>query len=86
MTLAFFCLSSLSLLGELDSNVSEQNKKDWVDWIYAQQVLPTGETPDANEALCGFRGSSWSGRPFDPHAVNISHACLIDSRLTFFRC
>ncbi|KAI7904846.1 terpenoid cyclases/protein prenyltransferase alpha-alpha toroid, partial [Cokeromyces recurvatus] len=64
-----FCLGALSLLGELDSNVSAENKKDWIDWIYAQQVLPTGEIPDANEAYCGFRGSSWSGRKFEPNAT-----------------
>lgn len=69
MTLAFFCLGALSLLGELDNCVTRENKQDWIEWIYAQQVLPTGQTPDANEALCGFRGSSWSGRKFDPHAV-----------------
>ncbi|KAI8978895.1 terpenoid cyclases/protein prenyltransferase alpha-alpha toroid [Pilobolus umbonatus] len=68
MTLAFFCLGALSLLGELDDNVNEQNKKDWIDWIYAQQVLPTGEVPDKNEPYCGFRGSSWSGRSYDPYA------------------
>jgi geranylgeranyl transferase type-1 subunit beta len=71
MTLAFFCLGALSLLNELDTNVTEQNKKDWTEWIYAQQVLPTGEEPDANEAACGFRGSSWSGRAFDPNAVSV---------------
>ena len=38
MTLAFFCLSALELLGALDTSVSEQNKKDWIDWIYAQQI------------------------------------------------
>lgn len=69
VTLAFFCLGALSLLGELDRCVTKENKHDWIEWIYAQQVLPTGQEPDANEALCGFRGSSWSGRKFDPHAV-----------------
>ena len=53
MTLAFFALGGLSLLGELDSNVSAENKKDWIEWIYAQQVLPTGQDPDPNEAMCG---------------------------------
>ncbi|KAG1456802.1 hypothetical protein G6F56_006751 [Rhizopus delemar] len=65
MTLAFFCLGALSLLDELENNVNEQNKKDWIDWIYAQQLVPT-ESDDANKAVCGFRGSPWSGRPFDP--------------------
>lgn len=71
MTLAFFCLGALSLLGELDQCVSQQNKSDWIEWIYAQQVLPTGEDPDANAANCGFRGSSWSGRSFEPNAVSL---------------
>ena len=70
MTLAFFCLGALSLLGTLDESVSAQNKSDWIDWIYAQQVLPTGKEPDTNAANCGFRGSSWSGRTFDPDAVS----------------
>ncbi|KAI8350360.1 geranylgeranyltransferase type I beta-subunit-like protein [Choanephora cucurbitarum] len=71
MTLAFFALGGLSLLGELDNNVSDENKRDWIEWIYAQQVLPTGQDPDPNEAMCGFRGSSWSGRPFDPHTTTL---------------
>lgn len=71
MTLAFFCLGALSLLGELDNSVTDENKHDWIEWVYAQQVLPTGQEPDANEALCGFRGSSWSGRKFDPNAVSL---------------
>ncbi|KAI8970242.1 terpenoid cyclases/protein prenyltransferase alpha-alpha toroid [Mycotypha africana] len=72
MTLAFFCLGALSLLGELDEQVTTENKKDWIDWIYAQQVLPTGQIPDPNEAYCGFRGSSWSGRKFEPTATTCS--------------
>ncbi|CEP11352.1 hypothetical protein [Parasitella parasitica] len=68
MTLAFFCLGAMDLLGELDNNVSAQNKHDWIEWIYAQQVLPTGIEPDENRFLCGFRGSPWSGRKFDPNA------------------
>lgn len=69
MTLAFFCLGALSLLDELENNVNEQNKKEWIDWIYAQQLVPT-ESDDANKAVCGFRGSPWSGRPFDPCTVS----------------
>ncbi|CEI91454.1 Putative Protein farnesyltransferase/geranylgeranyltransferase type-1 subunit alpha [Rhizopus microsporus] len=72
MTLAFFCLGALTLLGELENNITEQNRLDWIDWVYAQQILPT-ENDDANDAVCGFRGSSWSGRSFDPHATTCSH-------------
>ena len=38
MTLAFFCLSSLELLGALDKEISEQDRLDWIEWIYAQQI------------------------------------------------
>ncbi|KAI9032831.1 terpenoid cyclases/protein prenyltransferase alpha-alpha toroid [Phycomyces nitens] len=73
MTLGFFCLNALDLLGALDESVSEQNKKDWIDWIYAQQILPENDDEnDSNLGYCGFRGSSWSGRPFDPNAT---HSC-----------
>jgi geranylgeranyl transferase type-1 subunit beta len=72
MTLAFFSLASLALLGQLDDKVNDANKKDWIEWIYAQQVLPTGQTPDPNEGYCGFRGSSWSGRAFEPNAATCS--------------
>ncbi|KAL0091986.1 protein geranylgeranyltransferase type I beta subunit [Phycomyces blakesleeanus] len=73
MTLGFFCLNALDLLGALDESVSEQNKKDWIEWIYAQQLLPeTDDEKDPNLDYCGFRGSSSSGRPFDPTAT---HTC-----------
>lgn len=41
MTLAFFCLGGLELLGALDSEISDHNKKDWIEWIYAQQIVPS---------------------------------------------
>lgn len=69
MTLAFFCLGSLSLLGQLDTVLPEQDKKDWIEWIYAQQVLPDPDEPSRNDYHCGFKGSSWAGHPFDPKAV-----------------
>ncbi|KAG1180604.1 hypothetical protein G6F70_000560 [Rhizopus microsporus] len=55
-----------------DYTQTETNRLDWIDWVYAQQILPT-ENDDANDAVCGFRGSSWSGRSFDPHATTCSH-------------
>ncbi|KAI8149433.1 terpenoid cyclases/protein prenyltransferase alpha-alpha toroid [Fennellomyces sp. T-0311] len=66
MTLAYFCLSSLELLGALDTSISDQNKKDWIDWIYAQQIKP--DSKGLNREHCGFRGSPYSGRVFDAHA------------------
>lgn len=72
MTLAFFCLGSLSLLGQLDTVVSEKDRKEWIDWIYAQQVLPDPEDPDKSRYSCGFKGSSWAGHSYDPQAVRKS--------------
>jgi len=46
MSLAFFALSTLELLGALQEKVVSKEKEDYVNWIYAQQ-LPSG----------GFRGS-----------------------------
>lgn len=81
MTLAFLCLGALTLLGELENNITEQNRLDWIDWVYAQQLHPT-ENDDANDAVCGFRGSSWSGRSFDPHAVKKREREKYKSKLT----
>ena len=45
MTLAFFCLSGLDLLGALESEIPEERRKIWIDWIYAQQILPDEKNP-----------------------------------------
>jgi geranylgeranyl transferase type-1 subunit beta len=51
MTLAFFCLGGLELLGALDSEISDHNKKDWIEWIYAQQIVPSedGQSKEHNK-------------------------------------
>lgn len=67
MTLAFFGVSGLDVLGGLDS-ISAKQKKEIIDWIYAQQILP-GQ--DGNMDLCGFRGSSFIGAPY--HSDEVSH-------------
>lgn len=60
MTLAFFGLSGLDLLGALDA-ISAQRKQEMIDWIYAQQILPENAY---NMEMCGFRGSSFIGAPY----------------------
>lgn len=37
MSLAFFTLSGLDLLGSLETNTTEQQRKDYIDWIYSNQ-------------------------------------------------
>ncbi|CAO3595756.1 unnamed protein product [Absidia cylindrospora] len=71
MTLAFFCLGGLEILGALDTVVSEHNKQDWIEWIYAQQVLPSAD--GQNDPHCGFRGSPWSGRSFESNATQCEY-------------
>lgn len=53
MTLLFFAISGLDLLGALDSSVSEEEKSSIVEWIYAQQVLPDKGCPSELDYLCG---------------------------------
>jgi geranylgeranyl transferase type-1 subunit beta len=38
MTLAYFCLGALDLLGVLDLKVDLEEQREYVDWIYAQQL------------------------------------------------
>ncbi|KAJ2759654.1 geranylgeranyl transferase type-1 subunit beta [Coemansia sp. BCRC 34490] len=59
MTLAHLCLAGLAALGRLDETVSKQEKKEMVEWIYAQQI----PARRGNEAYRGFRGGSL----FGPH-------------------
>jgi prenyltransferase beta subunit len=59
MTLAYFCLAAMALL---NSPISDKERKHWIDWIYAQQVL-------GPENRAGFRGSLFSGAPYDSYHV-----------------
>ena len=75
MTMLYFCLSGLDVLGALQAKVGEKEAKEIIEWIYAQQVLPPpvsggsgavgSEQPDYSR--CGFRGGSSLGVPHDPH-------------------
>lgn len=55
MTLAYFCLSALDLLGQLDTVTTEKEREEYIDWIYSQQLcewsdsytsaIPRGRVP-----------------------------------------
>ncbi|XP_076443833.1 geranylgeranyl transferase type-1 subunit beta-like [Babylonia areolata] len=60
MTIAFFALSGLDLLGALHE--IEDDKLDIIEWIYSLQVLPNSS--GTNSSQCGFRGSSTMGHSF----------------------
>ena len=66
MTIAFFGLSGLDVLGRLDSIVSAKRKQEMVNWVYAQQILPS---QDSGMDMCGFRGSSCRGAPYSEEEV-----------------
>ena len=69
MTLVFFAVSGLDVLGSLES-LSAKEREDIVEWIYAQQILP-GE--DGSDSHCGFRGASFIGAPFQVKSMSINH-------------
>ncbi|KAJ2789623.1 geranylgeranyl transferase type-1 subunit beta, partial [Coemansia linderi] len=61
MTFVQLCLVGLAALGKLDEVCSAEDKRQMIEWIYAQQVL--GDGTELNAAYCGFRGGSL----FGPH-------------------
>lgn len=63
MTLIYFIVSSLDVMGELDRI---PNKQSIVDFVYSCQVLPDRDNPDGTLQNCGFRGSPFFGNPFNP--------------------
>jgi geranylgeranyl transferase type-1 subunit beta len=41
MTLACFCLSGLDLLGAIETDLTAEERQQYIEWIYAQQVHPS---------------------------------------------
>ncbi|CAN8005327.1 unnamed protein product [Ixodes hexagonus] len=56
MTIAYFAVSGLDLLNELDQI---EDRKIIIEWIYSLQVLP--DSKGRNVHRCGFRGSQANG-------------------------
>lgn len=68
MSLAYFALSSLDLLGAMDE-LEDGTRREYIDWIYAQQ-LPSG----------GFRGGPFVGLPAhaeEPPHIVMSYTALL---------
>lgn len=38
MAFSFYCLGTLDLMGVADTKISEVERKDWAEWIWAQQA------------------------------------------------
>lgn len=72
MTILYFSLSALDTMGAVDEVLKKLRltRQNYIDWIYAQQVLPDQKT--TNMDRCGFRGSPHMGVPFDPEYSRVS--------------
>eukprot|EP01119_Soliformovum_irregulare_P019623 TRINITY_DN625_c0_g1_i1.p1 TRINITY_DN625_c0_g1~~TRINITY_DN625_c0_g1_i1.p1 ORF type:complete len:337 (+),score=22.79 TRINITY_DN625_c0_g1_i1:3-1013(+) len=88
LTLLYFVVAGLDILGELD----RVNKEQLVSYIYAQQVLPDKDDPDRLVGNCGFRGGSFYGRPYNPNneptsaeQYDKSHIAMIYTALSMLR-
>eukprot|EP00117_Sycon_ciliatum_P019351 scpid54811/ scgid17568/ Geranylgeranyl transferase type-1 subunit beta; Geranylgeranyl transferase type I subunit beta; Type I protein geranyl-geranyltransferase subunit beta len=79
VTLAYFALSALDLLGNLHKAYrSDTERQQLIDWIYSYQVLPDKDEPSSNFRQCGFRGSSANGVPFNTSQADQSDGCWYD--------
>ncbi|KAJ1661074.1 geranylgeranyl transferase type-1 subunit beta [Dispira simplex] len=58
MTLGFFCLAGLDTLGTLSSTISETERQEYIDWVYAQQITPEHTTIPG---CYGFQGGPFTG-------------------------
>jgi geranylgeranyl transferase type-1 subunit beta len=38
ITIAYFCLSGLDLLGALEVKTTEKDRSEWADWIWSLQA------------------------------------------------
>jgi geranylgeranyl transferase type-1 subunit beta len=64
MTLLYFAISGLDILGQLNEQIPEEEQKNIIEWVYAQQVKPESDNDETNIANCGFRGGSFVGGCF----------------------
>jgi geranylgeranyl transferase type-1 subunit beta len=64
LSVAYFCVSGLDVLGAL----ARVDSKRVVDWIYSLQVLPPPEGADglSAERCGGFRGCGYLGAAYAP--------------------
>ena len=52
MTLLFFALSGLDVLGCAEA--LQDYRKDAIEWIYAQQILPDSDDPGNSITICRY--------------------------------
>jgi len=76
MTLAFFTLSALDLLGELHTNTTESDRQAYVDWVYRCQH-PDGGFKGFTGADGGPRMWDGPGRCWDPANLAATFFALV---------
>lgn len=58
ITIAYFCLSALDLLGALDDHVALDQRQRWADWIWSLQSREwAGASASTDDALSQWRFS-----------------------------
>jgi len=72
MTILFFCLGGLDVLGKLDEAIDEKRRNEIIEWVYAMQITP--DQNDSNLERCGFRGGNILGLPMDCYQCSHQHA------------
>ncbi|RKP36320.1 protein geranylgeranyltransferas-like protein type I beta subunit [Dimargaris cristalligena] len=69
LSLAFFCLGGLDVLGALDATLTDDQRQGHIDWVYAQQVTPAITTVPGTH---GFRGGPFDG-PLDDRVNGVNY-------------
>eukprot|EP00003_Mantamonas_plastica_P028738 TRINITY_DN6657_c0_g1_i2.p1 TRINITY_DN6657_c0_g1~~TRINITY_DN6657_c0_g1_i2.p1 ORF type:complete len:344 (+),score=66.62 TRINITY_DN6657_c0_g1_i2:31-1062(+) len=86
LTLAYFCISGLDVLGALDDVIPD--KSDYIDWIYSHQIIPDENT---ELSACGFRGGTYCGNAFNVegsgsvHKYDLGHITMTYAALVTLR-
>jgi len=71
LTVAYFCVSGLDMLGALDRI---PDRAALVRWVYAQQLVPSADSPEPADWAGGFRGAGFLGAPFAADGAPASSA------------
>ncbi|EFC45377.1 predicted protein [Naegleria gruberi] len=61
MTILYFIISGLDVLGKVDLALNDERKKEIIEWVYSNQIGP--DQNESNLEKCGFRGGNFIGLP-----------------------
>jgi geranylgeranyl transferase type-1 subunit beta len=75
LLLAFFIISALDLLGELNSSCTEEERQSYIDWIYLNQVPEGGFRGSPGLSLGKVRNAD--NQAWDPPTVPCTYFALV---------